>query len=96
LYATPALLPALPRAGASPTPLAPTVSRAASTLSVSHPLPMTVRFFALYRSTPTGWVLVDVAGGPVGTFGPLEAGTWAVSAVNRGGAESLGVVVVNP
>ena len=60
----------------------------------SHALPLTARFFALYRSDPTGWTLVDVANDMQASFGPLAAGTWAISAVNRGGAESQGVVTV--
>jgi uncharacterized lipoprotein YddW (UPF0748 family) len=96
LYATPALPPPLPRAGASATPLPPVVTRNGATLSVSHALPMTARFYALYRFDPTGWTLVDVAGGVQASFGPLSMGTWAVSAVNRGGAESRGVVTVIP
>lgn len=96
LYATPALPPPLPRAGASATPLPPAVTRSGTTLTVAHALPMTARFFALYRFDPTGWTLVDVAGGVQASFGPLSMGTWAVSAVNRGGAESQGVVIVIP
>lgn len=96
LYATPALPPAIPRQGASMTPLPPVVTRQGASITVSHPLPLTARFFALYRYSPTGWTLVDVAGGVQARFGPLTPGTWAVSAVNRGGAESQGVVVVAP
>lgn len=94
LYAQPALPPPVPRQGSSMTPLPPVVTKTGSTLTVSHVLPLTARFFGLYRSDPTGWTLVDVAGGVQASFGPLAAGTWAVSAVNRGGAESQGVVVV--
>lgn len=94
LYAQPALPPPVPRQGSSMTPLPPVVTKTGSTLTVSHVLPLTARFFTLYRSDATGWTLVDVAGGVQASFGPLPAGTWAVSAVNRGGAESQGVVVV--
>lgn len=96
LYATPALPPPVPRQGASATPLPPNVSKAGSTLTVTHPLPLTARAFALYRSTPTGWVLVASEGGTTAQFGSLPAGTYAVSAVNRGGAESQGVVLTLP
>ncbi|MCA2980565.1 MAG: family 10 glycosylhydrolase [Myxococcaceae bacterium] len=96
LYAAPALPPPLPRAGAAVAPTPPTVARTAGQVSVSHPLPMTVRFFALYRLGPQGqWVLADVAGGPQATF-PVRSGTFAVSAVGRGGAESQAAVVVVP
>jgi len=94
LYAQPALPPPVPRQGSSMTPLPPVVTKTGSTLTVSHALPLTARFFTLYRSDATGWTLVDVAGGVQASFGPLPAGTWAVSAVNRGGAESQGVVTV--
>jgi uncharacterized lipoprotein YddW (UPF0748 family) len=94
LYATPALPPPVPRQGASATPLPPIVTVQGSTLAASHVLPLTARFFAVYRSDPTGWTLVNVLGGTSARFGPLAAGTWAVSAINRGGAESQGVVVV--
>lgn len=96
LYATPALPPAIPRQGSSMTPLPPVVTRQGASLTVSHPLPLTARFYALYRFSPTGWTLVDVAGGVQARFGSLASGTWAVSAVNRGGAESQGVVVTVP
>jgi uncharacterized lipoprotein YddW (UPF0748 family) len=94
LYAQPALPPPVPRQGSSMTPLPPVVTKNGSTLTVSHVLPLTARFITLYRSDPTGWTLVDIAGGVQASFGPLPAGTWAVSAVNRGGAESQGVVIV--
>jgi len=96
LYATPALPPPIPRQGSSMTPLPPVVTKQGASLTVSHPLPLTARFYALYRFDSTGWTLVDVAGGVQARFGPLSPGTWAVSAINRGGAESQGVVVVAP
>ncbi|MDX2010533.1 MAG: family 10 glycosylhydrolase [Myxococcaceae bacterium] len=96
LYASPALPPPLPRQGASLAPLPPTVTRTGATVTASHPLPMTVRFYGLYRLSPQGpWQLVDVAGGPQAVF-TASPGTWAVSAVGRGGAESQGAVVVVP
>ncbi len=95
LYATPALPPPLPRPGAAMTPLVPTATRTGATLTVSHPLPMTVRFFVLYRQDAGTWTLVNVSGGPQATF-PVSPGTWAVSAIGRGGAESQGVQLVVP
>jgi hypothetical protein len=77
------------------TPLVPTATRTGATLTVSHPLPMTVRFFVLYRQDAGTWTLVNVSGGPQATF-PVSPGTWAVSAIGRGGAESQGVQLVVP
>jgi hypothetical protein len=56
---------------------------------------MTVRFFVLYRQDAGTWTLVNVSGGPQATF-PVSPGTWAVSAIGRGGAESQGVQLVVP
>jgi uncharacterized lipoprotein YddW (UPF0748 family) len=94
LYSSRALPPVLPRLGASLTPIPPVVSAQAASVTVSHALPMTVRFFGAYRLNANGtWTLLDVAGGPVAVMS-LGPGTWAVTAVNRGGAESQGTVVV--
>lgn len=96
LYTSPALPPPLPRAGASRAPLPPTVERAGAQVTASHPLPMTVRFFAWYQlDALRQWQLMHVAGGPQAVFQP-GPGTWAVSAVGRGGAESQGAVIVVP
>ena len=96
LYARPALPPVLPRAGASVAPAVPFVSVVGSTLSVTDPMPATVRFFTLYREVSAGqWELTRVLGGAQVTF-PVTPGTWAVSAIGRGGAESQGVRVVMP
>ncbi|MDP1830228.1 MAG: family 10 glycosylhydrolase [Archangium sp.] len=96
LYAKPALPPVLPRAGASVAPAVPFVSVVGSTLSVTNPMPASVRFFALYREVAAGqWELTRVLGGAQVSF-PVTSGTWAVSAIGRGGAESQGVRVVVP
>lgn len=96
LYAKPALPPVLPRAGASVAPAVPFVSVVGSTLSVTNPLPATVRFFTLYREVAAGqWELTRVLGGAQVSF-PVTSGAWAVSAIGRGGAESQGVRVVVP
>lgn len=96
LYRRPALPPVLPRAGASVAPAVPFVSLMGSTLSVTNPLPATVRFFALYRELGPGqWELWRVKGGAQVSF-PVTSGAWAVSAMGRGGAESQGVRVVIP
>lgn len=95
-YAKPALPPVLPRAGASVAPAVPFVSVVGSTLSVTNPVPATVRFFALYRELAAGqWELTRVKGGAQVSF-PVTSGAWAVSSVARGGAESQGVRVVIP
>jgi uncharacterized lipoprotein YddW (UPF0748 family) len=96
LYAKPALPPELPRAGASVAPAVPFVSVVGNTLSVTNPMPASVRFFTLYREVAAGqWELTRVLGGAQVTF-PVTSGTWAVSAIARGGAESQGVRVVIP
>lgn len=96
LYAKPALPPVLPRAGASVAPAVPFVSVVGSALSVTNPLPATVRFYLLYREVSAGqWELRRVLGGAQVSF-PVTSGAWAVSAVGRGGAESQGVRVVIP
>ena len=96
LYAKPALPPVLPRAGASVAPAVPFVGVVGSTLSVTSPVPATVRFYLLYREVSAGqWELTRVLGGAQVSF-PVTTGAWAVSAVGRGGAESQGVRVVVP
>jgi uncharacterized lipoprotein YddW (UPF0748 family) len=95
-YAKPALPPVLPRAGASVAPAVPFVSVVGSTLSVTNPMPASVRFFALYKEIAAGqWELTKVKGGAQVSF-PVTSGAWAVSSVARGGAESQGVRVVVP
>ncbi|MDP2271861.1 MAG: family 10 glycosylhydrolase [Archangium sp.] len=95
-YAKPALPPVLPRVGASVAPAVPFVNVVGSSLSVTNPLPATVRFFTLYRElSPGQWELRRVLGGAQVSF-PISSGTWAVSAIGRGGAESQGVKVVIP
>ncbi len=95
-YAKPALPPVLPRAGASVAPAVPFVNVVGSSLSVTNPMPATVRFFTLYRElSPGQWELRRVLGGAQVSF-PVTTGTWAVSAIGRGGAESQGVKVIIP
>lgn len=95
-YSAPALPPPVPRAGAAMTPPVPFVARAGQVLTVTNPLPMTVRFYALYREAMPGqWALTKVAGGASVQFA-VTSGTWAVSAIGRGDAESQGVLVVVP
>lgn len=96
LYAKPALPPLLPRAGASVAPAVPFVTVSGTSLSVTNPMPASVRFYALYRElSPGQWELRRVQGGAQVTF-PAGSGAWAVSAIGRGGAESQGLRVVIP
>jgi len=96
LYAVPALPPPVPRAGAAVPPAPPLLSLQGATLTVTSPQPLQVRFHALYRERQPGqWELSAVRGGPQSSF-PVEGGTWAVSAVGRGGGESPGVRVLVP
>ncbi len=96
LYAEPAVAPALPRAEAVVAPAVPFVSLNGTTLSVTDPMPATVRSYLLYREVSAGqWELRGVKGGAQVTF-TLTSGTWAVSALGRGGGESQGVRVTVP
>ncbi len=91
LYAKPALPPLVPRMGAALIPPEPVVAQEGLTVRVSSPQPPAVRFHLLYReATPGEWELVRVAGGAEARF-EVSSGSWAVSAVGRGGAESQGV-----
>ncbi|HYO53899.1 glycoside hydrolase family 10 protein [Archangium sp.] len=91
LYARPALPPVLPRAGGAVAPPEPFVLLEGNTVHVTSPLPQSVRFFLSYRETQPGqWELMGVYGGTQVDL-ELTSGTWAISAVGRGGAESQGV-----
>jgi hypothetical protein len=97
LYAKPALPPVLPRAGASVAPAVPFLNLVGgSALWVTSPQPQATRFFALYKEVSAGqWELQQVKGGAMVDF-IVSRGTWAVSAIARGGAESQGVKLVVP
>jgi uncharacterized lipoprotein YddW (UPF0748 family) len=92
LYATPALTPAVPRVTGVAAPPLPFVQRGTGAIDVTHPAPALLRFLALYEQTSTGWVLRRVSGEAQAHW-VVTTGTWAVSAVARGGAESQGVVL---
>jgi uncharacterized lipoprotein YddW (UPF0748 family) len=95
-YERPALLPPVPRDGAAVPPPPPLVTRQDGSLVVFNPQPLLVRFHALYRErAPGDWELMEVKGGPQCTF-TVEPGTWAVSAVGRGGGESQGTRISVP
>ncbi len=92
IYATPALAPAIPRlTGSGPTP--PAVHAEAGAIVVTHDAPSSVRFFALYREAGGSFRFERAVGADVTRLG-VSSGTWAVSAVGRGGLESLGARVV--
>jgi uncharacterized lipoprotein YddW (UPF0748 family) len=93
VYASPALPPAIPRLTGAPAP--PFAAATAGAIAIAHDAPDTVRFFAVYREE-AGTFVLDRAVGADTTSVPVEPGTWAVSAVARGGLESQGARVVVP
>lgn len=96
LYVKPAVPPPLPRAGAVVAPAVPFVSVTTGALSVTSPQPQSVRSFLLYEQrSPGQWELRSVKGGAQVSFA-VTSGTWAVSALGRGGGESQGVRIVVP
>ncbi len=96
LYTKPAVPPPLPRAAAVVAPAVPFVSVSSGALSVTSPQPQAVRSFLLYEMlNPGQWELRAVKGGAQVSF-VVTSGTWAVSALGRGGGESQGVRVVVP
>jgi uncharacterized lipoprotein YddW (UPF0748 family) len=96
LYAAPALPPPVPRAGAAVPPAPPLVTVQGGALRVTDLVPLQVRFHALYRERQPGtWELAEVRGRPEPTF-VVGSGSWAISAVGRGGGESAGVRVTVP
>jgi len=96
LYAEPAVAPALPRGEAVVAPAVPFVSLSGSTISATDPMPASVRSYLLYREVSAGqWELRAVKGGAQVSFS-VTSGTWAVSALGRGGGESQGVRLTVP
>jgi uncharacterized lipoprotein YddW (UPF0748 family) len=97
-YATPARPPIVP--GAIGTKVAPPgLARAADgSVVVSHSAPATVRGYAVYRPAGAGWDLARWV--PAATASPttitLAKGRYAISAIDRAGAESLGAIVDVP
>ena len=94
VYATPALPPVVPgmeSVAVDP----PRVTPVGGGLLLSHPTLGSIRGYAVYRSVGSAWNLerwVPAAAGSV----PLGAGRYAVTAVNRGDVESLGVDITLP
>lgn len=94
VHAKPALPPIVPgMEGSIVEP--PLVTPSGGGLLLSHPSRQTLRGYAIYRYDEGDWIFehwVPVASGAV----LLEAGRYAVTAVNRGSVESLGVDVTIP
>lgn len=96
LHTTPAVPPAVPRTGIPAAPPEPELSLQGSTLIASDLLPLAVRSYGLWRQSGTGdWQLQQVSGGPQARF-TVGSGTWAVSAIGRGGQESRATVLRVP
>jgi uncharacterized lipoprotein YddW (UPF0748 family) len=96
VYASPALPPPLPRAGALMTPPVPLVTASPGAIVATHPLPSLARAFVLYRQVGASWEVMATEGGASARFQVPAPGRHAVSAVGRGGAESQGAVVDVP
>ncbi|WP_155893850.1 glycoside hydrolase family 10 protein [Cystobacter fuscus] len=91
LYGQPALPPAVLRPGSTVAPPEPFVTLEGHLAHVTNPRPLDTRFHLLYRETSPGkWKLERVVGGAQAVF-EVDSGTWAVSDLGRGGAESQGV-----
>lgn len=93
VYAAPALPPAIPRLSGAPTP--PFAAATPGAIAIAHDARDAVRFFAVYREETGAFVLDRVVAADA-TSVPVEPGTWAVSAIARGGLESEGARVVVP
>ena len=89
-YHTPAATPALADAPQEP-PQAPTVTVNGQVASVST-APQGLRYWALYKQQASAWQITHLVPAQTADI-PLTAGTWAISAIDRVGRESLGVVV---
>lgn len=70
----------------------PIVERTEETVSVAHERPESLRAWSVYRDESGAWVLDRVIPASAATI-DLADGKWAISAVDRRGIESLGVVV---
>lgn len=93
VYASPALPPAIPRLTDAPAP--PFASASPGSIAITHEAVEDQRFFALYREEAGAFVLDRVVGADTTTL-EVTPGTWAVSAIARGGLESEGARVVVP
>jgi hypothetical protein len=74
----------------------PQASVSSGGATIVSPAPSSTRFFGLYRQVgPGSWQLQRVVGAATASVS-LTPGTWAVTAVAPGGAESQGVVLLVP
>jgi uncharacterized lipoprotein YddW (UPF0748 family) len=90
LYAEPALTPA--QAGDRPRAAPPVVEIAAGGIRLTPADVVPLRSYAVYRPEAEGWVLDHLVPATAHQVA-LSAGHWAISAVNRYGDESPGVLV---
>jgi uncharacterized lipoprotein YddW (UPF0748 family) len=89
-YGRPAATPKLFDA-VDTTPDHPVVTMDAGLANISTP-PDGLRFWAVYYEGAAGWELAQLVPAASSQFA-LPEGTWAISAIDRSGRESLGVVV---
>jgi uncharacterized lipoprotein YddW (UPF0748 family) len=94
VYVRPALTPPLPRDDL-PEVAPPIVTSTADGVELDHADLDSLRAFVVYADIAGELVVEQIVGAEVG-FVPLSSGTWAVSAADRFGTESLGVVVERP
>ncbi|MFO0647342.1 MAG: family 10 glycosylhydrolase [Polyangiales bacterium] len=87
-YQRPALTP--PMAGARPRPAAPTVTVDLRTLRITHPEAARLRSWVVYRDVSGAWEVDQIVPASQSSATVTAAGTYAVSASNRFGDESLG------
>lgn len=95
-YAAPARPPVVPGV-AGGTVAVPSATIAGTSVTLTHAAPMTIRGYAIYRPNSgtwelARWVSVGEAAAPIA----LATGSYAISAIDRGGVESLGLVVAVP
>ncbi len=90
LYAEPAVTPAL--AGSRPSAAPPVVEVVGAGLRLTPADVVPPRSYVVYRPEAEGWVLERLLPGDTATV-DLPPGHWAISAVNRFGDESPGVLV---
>jgi hypothetical protein len=89
-YSRPAATPTLLDAIDEP-PVQPGVAMEEGNACITTPSDG-IRFWALYREVPGGWEIERLVPAATTEFS-LSDGMWAISAIDRSGRESLGVVV---
>jgi uncharacterized lipoprotein YddW (UPF0748 family) len=90
LYNTPALTPAL--TGERPEPDAPEAEVDGHRVRLAHVDPTPLRAYGVYRAESGRWTLDHLLPSTT-AVADLDPGKWAISAVNRYGDESRGIVV---